>query len=244
MNRLLLLPFLLVALASQADAASGFPRTKSGHPDLSGIWQALGGDGDIEPHSARPDSPAGLGYVEGGEIPYTSEALERRKANFAERETRDPRGKCFLAGLPRATYQPFPFQIFQADSELTLVYEYVHGSRTIYTNGSKHPDGHIDWWMGDSRARWEGDTLVVDIVDFNGDTWFDHAGNFHSDQLLVVERWLPIDRDHLSYRATIEDPAVFTRPWSIQLVLYRHVEPDFQLLDYECYAFDYEKVYP
>ncbi|HMA50794.1 MAG TPA: hypothetical protein VKP60_13635 [Magnetospirillaceae bacterium] len=229
---------LLLLLLSVAPAAQG------AYPDLSGIWQALGGDGDIEPHQARPDAAAGLGYVVGEEIPYKPEALEQRRKNFAGREKSDPRNRCFLAGIPRATYQPFPFQIFQSDRELTLVYEYVHGSRTIYTNGSTHPDGHIDWWLGDSRGHWEGDALVVDVVDFNDQTWFDHAGNFHSDQLHVTERWRLLDHDHLSYRATIEDPAVFTKPWSLEVVLYRHVEPNFQLLEYDCFAFDYERAYP
>ena len=231
---LLLIPLLVAASGAEAAA----------HPDLSGIWQVLGGDSDIEPHQARPDSPAGLGYVVGGEIPYTAEALLQRQKNFAGRDKLDPRNRCFLPGIPRATYLPFPFQIFQSDHELTLVYEFGHGFRTVHTDGSKHPEGHIDWWLGDSRGHWEGDTLVVDVVDFNDQTWFDHSGNFHSDQLHVTERWRPLDRDHLSYRATIEDPAVFTKPWSIDLVLYRHVEPNFQLLEYDCFAFDYEKAYP
>src|ERR1051325_8922788 len=124
--------------------------------------------------------------------------------------------------------------------QITMLFEYVHATRFIYTNGSKHPEGHIDWWMGDSRGRWEGDTLVVDVVDFNEDTWFDRAGNFHSDELHVVERFTPLDADHLTYEATIEDPKVFTRPWRMSMILYRHKERNAQLLEYDCYGFDDE----
>ncbi len=146
---------------------------------LSGSWQTLStADWDIEPHNARKDAPAGLGVVLGGNIPYQPWAAEKRKANFEKREELDPRNKCYLPGIPRANYSPYPFQIFQSDADLTLLYEYAHTARTIYTNGSKHPSGHIDWWLGDSRGQWDGDTLVVDVIHFNDQTWFDHSGNF------------------------------------------------------------------
>ena len=163
---------------------------------------------------------------------------------WQKRATLDPQTKCYMPGVPRVTYTPFPFQIFQSDKELTLLYEYAHSVRTIYTNGSNHPAGHIDWWLGDSRAKWEGDTLVVDVIDFNDETWFDRSGNFHSDELHVVERYKLIDADHIQYDARIEDPKVFTKPWNISLLLYRHKEKNFQLLENECYTFDYEKFYP
>jgi hypothetical protein len=137
-------------------------------------------------------------------------------------------------------YMPYPFQIFQAADTVTMLFEYVHATRFIYTNGTAHPAGHIDWWMGDSRGRWEGDTLVVDDVDFNEDTWFDRAGNFHSDALHLVERFTPVDRDHITYELTVEDPKVFTAPWRMSTILYRHREPNFQLLEYECFTFDNE----
>jgi hypothetical protein len=149
-----------------------------------------------------------------------------------------------MPGVPRINYTPLPFQIFQSDKQLKVLYEYAHSVRDIYTNGTKHPEGHIDWFLGDSRGHWEGDTLVVDVVDFNDETWLDHAGDFHSDELHVVERYTPIDSDHIQYDATIEDPKVFTRPWTVKVILYRRIEPNVQLLDYECYIFDYEKFYP
>ena len=125
-----------------------------------------------------------------------------------------------------------------------MLYEYAHAVRDIRADGTKHPDGHIDWWLGDSRGRWEGDTLVVDVTDFNDRTWFDRAGNFHSDALHVVERYTLADADHIDYQVTVDDPKVFTRPWKMDMVLYRHKEKGFQILEYECYGFDYEKIYP
>ncbi len=133
---------------------------------------------------------------------------------------------------------PYPFEIVQTPTSTAIMYEYVHALRTIFTDGTSHPDGHIDWWMGDSRGRWDGDTLVVDVVDFNDQTWFDRAGNFHSDQLHLVERYTLIDPDHIQYDVTIEDPKVFTRAWKMSMPLYRRIEKNVQVLEYECYAFD------
>jgi hypothetical protein len=135
--------------------------------------------------------------------------------------------------VPRSTYMPFPFQIFQTPDYVTIVYEYARAVRTIYTNGSKHPAGHIDFWMGDSRGRWEGDTLVVDVIHFDEQTWFDRAGNFHSDALHVIERYTLIGPDHINYEVTIEDAKVFTRPWKMSMPLYRRKEPNVRLLEYE-----------
>ena len=230
---------------AEASGTAGIPRTSDGKPDLSGIWQVLNRANDgLLAHSASEGVPAGLGVVEGGEIPYRPEALEQQQENLANRETRDTEAKCYLPGVPRITYMPFPFQIIQMPEATTILYEYVHATRYIYTNGSPHPAGPIEWWMGDSRGRWEGDTLVVDVMHLSGQTWFDRTGNFHSDALHVVERYSLVDADHIDYEVTIEDPTVFTRPWTMRMILYRHTEPNFQLLDYDCYAFEWEKYYP
>ncbi|MEJ0035821.1 MAG: hypothetical protein WDO68_07040 [Gammaproteobacteria bacterium] len=236
-----------VVNAQDATTASrpGLPRGTDGKPDLTGIWEALStAEWGVEPHAARKDAPAGLGIVEGDVIPYQPWALARRDQNFAKRAKLDPLAKCFMPGVPRITYTPLPFQIFQSEKELTFLYQYAHSVRTVHANGAPHPPGHIDWWLGDSRGHWEGDTLVVDVTHFNDQTWFDRAGNFHSDALHVIERYTLIGPDHIEYRATIEDPKVFTRPWNINLVLYRHKEKNFQLLEHECYTFDYERFYP
>jgi len=225
--------------------SAGIPRTPDGKPDLSGIWQVLSTANDnLLSHSASTGVPAGFGVVEGDEIPYRPEALARKQENFANRATRDPESKCYLPGVPRVTYMPFPFQIIQMPDVTTILYEYVHAIRYLHTNGTPHPAGPIEWWMGDSRGRWEGDTLVVDVVHFNADTWFDRTGHFHSEALHVVERYSLVDADHIAYEATIEDPKVFTRPWTMRMLLYRRKEPNLQLLDYDCYAFEWEQYYP
>ena len=227
-----------VPIAGQAPAAA-LPRAANGRPDFSGIWQVMNtANFDIQDHSAQKGVPAGQGVVEGNDIPYTPAALAKKMENFKNRATADPESKCYLPGVPRITYMPLPFQILQTPSQLTIFYEYAHAIRNVYTNGTPHPPGPIEWWMGDSRGRWDGDTLVVDTVHFNAETWFDRAGNHHSEALHVVERFSFIDRDHLNYEVTIEDPKVFTRPWKMSMVIYRHVEPNFQLLEYECYSFD------
>ncbi len=214
-------------------------------PDLSGFWQVLNSaEWDIQAHAARKDAPAGLGVVEGNEIPYQDWAAKKKQENFSHRAELDPFSKCYLPGVPRITYTPLPLQILQSSQQVTILYEYAHAVRNIYTNGSQHPGGHIDWWLGDSRAKWEANTLVVDVTDFNDQTWFDRSGNFHSDALHVVERYTLIDPDHIRYQATIDDPKVFTRPWTMDMLLYRHKEPKFQLLENECYGFDLEKYYP
>jgi len=227
------------ALAAAQPPGAAFPRAADGHPDFSGIWQVMNtANFDIQDHAAQKGVPAGQGVVEGNEIPYTPAALAKKLENSKKRATDDPESKCYLPGVPRITYMPFPFQILQTPGQVTILYEYVHAIRYIYTNGTPHPPGPIEWWLGDSRGRWDGDTLVVDSVHFNADTWFDRAGNHHSDALHVVERFSFIDRDHLNYEATIEDPKVFTRPWKMRMVIYRHTEPGFQLLEFECYTFD------
>ena len=231
----------MISVAGAQTPGNTLPRTPDGKPDLSGIWQVMNTAAwDIQDHNAQRGVPAGLGVVVGNEIPYKPEALARKRENYEKRATADPESKCYLPGVPRIMYMPYPFQIFQKPGQITMLFEYVHATRAIYTNGTQHPPGHIDWWMGDSRGRWEGDTLVVDVAHFNSETWFDRAGNFHSEQLHLVERFTPLDRDHLTYEVTVEDPKVFTAPWRMSMVLYRHREPNFQILEYECYAFDNE----
>jgi hypothetical protein len=234
-----------VLSSAQGPAPVAVPRTTDGKPDLSGIWQTMNSAAwNIEDHSAAPGVPAGQGIVEGGTLPYLPGARVRRQQNYDNRATADPETKCYLPGVPRVTYAGFPFQIVQTPAQVTVLYEYAHATRFIRTNGTPHPPGHIDWWLGDSRGRWDGDTLVVDVIHFGEETWFDRAGNFHSDALHVVERYTMLDADHITYAVTIEDPKVFTRPWNMSMVLYRHREANAQLLEYECYGFDVEKYYP
>lgn len=213
---------------------SAVPRTPDGRPNLQGIWQVLNtASWDIQDHHARLGVPAGQGVVVGNEIPYQPAALAKKRENFEARASADPETKGYLPGVPRIMYMPFPFQIFQTPQHVAIVFEYDRAIRTIYTNGTPHPRGPITWWMGDSRGRWDGDTLVVDVVHFNDQTWFDRAGNFHSDALHLVERYTLTGPDHISYEVTIEDPKVFTRPWTMRMLLYRRKEPNLRLLEYD-----------
>jgi hypothetical protein len=228
---------LILTLAPAAARGQALPRTPDGKPDLSGIWQAVNAAGwNILPHPAEEGVPAGLGVVDGGTLPYTEEAAARQREHYANRVTLDPEARCLLPGVPRATYMGFPFQIVQTPAQTSILYEYAHTLRHIFMN-SPHPRGPIEWWMGDSRGRWEGDTLVVDVVHFNAQTWFDRAGNHHSEQLHVVERYTMTSANHINYEATIEDPKVFTRPWTMRMPLYRRLDTNMQLLEYECYGF-------
>jgi len=228
-------------LASNASAdpqEATVPRAPDGRPDLSGIWQVMNTAAwDIRDHGASLGVPAGQGVVDGGDLPYQPWAAARQRENYASRATADPEARCYQPGVPRITYMPFPFQIVQTTDFIAVLYEFTHVTRHIYVDGTPHPKGPItSWLMGDSRARWEGSTLVVDVIHFTDQTWLDRAGNFHSEDMHLVERYTPTDRNHIQYEATIEDPKVFTRPWTMRMVLYRRLEPNVQLLDYECYA--------
>jgi len=242
------------------------PRAPDHKPDLNGIWQALSeANYDIEAHMARSAMqlspgpfgpvpakpvlalgavgavPPGMGVVDGGEIPYKPEALAIKKQNQQDWVNRDPEIKCYLPGVPRATYMPYPFQILQTASALTFVYEYAGAVRNIFL---KDPGpAPADSWMGQSVGHWEGETLVVDVTGMNEKTWLDRSGNFHSDKLHVVERYTRVEPNVISYEATIEDPEVFTRPWKIKMALYRRLEKNAQLLDFKCVEFVEELLY-
>ncbi len=249
-----------------AQTAYRAPRTDGGHPDLNGIWQTMNeADYDLEAHLAKPAMalrqgpfgpvpaapvlalgaigavPPSLGVVEGGEIPYKPEMLAKKKENQENWLTRDPEIKCYLPGVPRATYIPQPFQIFQNAKQIFFAYQFAGAVRNIFL---KDPGpAPVDSWMGQSFGHWEGETLVIDVTGLNDQSWFDRAGNFHSDALHVVERYTRTSPDVISYEATIEDPKVFTRPWKIQMPLYRRQEKNMQLLDFKCVEFVEELMY-
>jgi len=230
--------------AQAQPAGANLPRAAEGKPNFNGIWQALNtASWDIQDHTGQLGVPPGQGVVEGNEVPYQPQALAKKQENFAKRLTADPtEANCFLPGVPRATYMPYPFEIVQTPDSIVIRYEFAHALRMIPMN-SKHADGIPPSWMGDSRGRWEGDTLVVDVTNFNDQTWFDRAGNFHSDALHVVERYTMMNPDHILYEATIEDPKVFTRPWKMSMPLYRRVDKNVKLLEYECIFYLQEERY-
>jgi hypothetical protein len=185
--------------------------------------------------------PGGPGVVEGNDLPYRPEALAKKKANQENWLTLDPEVKCYLPGVPRANYMPYPFQIFQSDKAIFFAYEYAGAVRNIYL---KDPGpAPTDSWMGQSVGHWEGDTLVIDVKGFNEDSWFDRAGNFHSDALHVVERYRKTSPEVIMYEATIEDPKVFTRPWKMSFPLYKHVEKNARIDEFKCVEFVEELLY-
>jgi hypothetical protein len=244
---------LLLSEACAQTPADSPERTADGKPNLNGIWQALGSaHWDIEDHSSRPGPivalgavgaiPAGMGVVEGGEIPYQAWALAKTQENFKNWVAADPVVKCYMPGVPRATYMPFPFQIIQTPEHIVMSYEFASASRVIYMN---RPDFEApgEFWMGHSLGRWEGDTLVIDVTDHVADTWFDSAGNFHSDALHVVERYTVAGPNTLRYEVSIEDPKVFTRPWTMSMPLYRRLEENAQLLEFKCVELVEELMY-
>lgn len=227
------------------------PRTKDGKPDLNGLWQAMNtANWDIEGHGAAQgpmwqlgaefSEPPGLGIVQDGPLPYKPEALQKKKENFADRLNRDPEIKCYLPGVPRAMYMPYPFQIIQSTDQIMMAFEYAGALRTVYM---KHSDAPADSWMGWSNGKWDGESLVITTSDFIDQSWFDRAGNFHSDELKVTERLTPIDKDHMNYEATIEDPKVFTRAFKISMPLYRVIDKNAQLLEYKCVEFSEDVIY-
>ena len=228
-------------------------RTADGMPDLNGIWQAVGAHHwDIEGHAARPGPvvelaalgaiPAGLGIVEGGEIPYRDAARAQKQENLQFWLDRDPAVKCYMPGVPRANIMPYPFQIVQTPEYILIAYEFASSSRIVYMD---RPDmeSPVNTWMGHSRGSWDGETLVIDVTDQMPDTWLDSSGNHHSDQLHVVERYTAVSPYHLMYEATIEDTEVYTRPWTISMPLYRRIDENMQLLEFKCVEFAEELMY-
>ena len=257
---------LVVPVSGQQAPAYRAPRTPDGHPDLNGIWQANNeANWDIQMHVARPalelragpygpvpakdvlalgavgSVPPGMGVVEGNEIPYKPEALAQKKKNQDSYLTSDPEVKCYLPGVPRANYMPYPFQIFQSPKAFFIAYEYAGATRNVYL---KDPGpAPVDSWMGQSVGKWEGETFVIDVTGFTDTTWFDRAGNFHSEALHVTERYTRTSPDVISYEATIDDPKTFTKPWKMSMPLYRRAEKNAQLMDFKCVEFVEELMY-
>ena len=236
-------------------------RTVDDHPNFSGIWQANNeAHWDLQAHAARAGAviqqgafdfsyvqvpaapslpfgaaggvPGSVGVVEGdGQIPYTPEAAAQKQENAENWLDRDPEIDCFLPGVPRAMYMPYPYQIVQSTDKIHIFFAFSNAARVIHLDDVA--PSPIPQSMGHSVGRWEGDTLVVEVGDFNGRTWFDRAGNFHSDAMRVVERYTLLSPDAIQYEATIEDPNVYTRPWTVAMPLTR--DPDYQIFEYACH---------
>lgn len=244
---------LTLLVVGSLAAAQDIPRTADGRPDFNGIWQAINtANWDVEPHAAGFGPlvaagaigaiPAGLGIVEGNEIPYTPEARVLQQENKSDWLSDDPLVKCYMPGVPRANYLPFPFQIVQSTDHIIFAYEFASASRIVYVD---QPDfeAPILSWMGHNLARFEGDTLVIEVTDQVPDTWLDHAGNHHTDALRVTERYTHLGPNVIQYEATLEDPNVYTRPWKVSFPLYRRLDDNMQLLEFKCVEFTEELLY-
>jgi len=259
------------SIPPSGEAKAATPVPVGGHPNFSGIWQANNeANWDLQAHAALPAAvtqpgvypyeyarvpaapvlalgaagavPGSLGVVQDdGQIPYKPEALAKKKENADNWIDRDPELKCYLPGTPRAMYMPFPFQITQSTNQVHIAYDFSNTARTIHMDKVEGPPD--DTWMGHSVGRWEGDTLVVDVTNFNDRTWFDRAGNYHSAALHLTERYTMKSPDVIWYEVTIEDPEVFTKPWKIAMPLYRRAEPNIQLLEFRCNEFAEEFMY-
>jgi hypothetical protein len=233
----------------------GRPARIGGKPNLNGVWQAVNeAYWNLEGHSAAPISefsatmgaiaaiPAGNSVVVGGTIPYLPEALAKREKNRAGWPAADPEAKCYMAGIPRATYMQYPFQIVQGEGDIiTFAYTYANANRPVFMRD--HQRAPVDLWMGRSNGSWDGDTLVIEVNSNIEDTWLDRAGNHHSAAMVVTERYTLVDEHMIQYEATIEDPETFSRPWTIRMPLYRRAEPDARLLEFNCVKFSEPLLY-
>ena len=249
---LLLVAALTISAQQPAAPAYRAPRTGDNRPNLNGIWQSLNeANWNIEPHAADFGTvpalgaidavPPGSGIVEGGKIPYKPEALAQRNANYKKRMELDPEAKCYLPGVPRAMYLPQPFQVIQSTDTIMMVFQFEGAIRTVYMKDPKAAPAPS--WMGWSNGHWEGETLVIETTGLDDRSWFDRAGNFHSDELKVTERITARSADTLNYEATIDDPKTFTKTWKISFPLYRRVEKQAQLMEFKCAEFAEELLY-
>jgi hypothetical protein len=243
---------MLAAAATNAQVRTEIPRAANGRPDLSGVWQALNtAHWNLEPHAseypvvielgAQFAVPPGPGVVVGGEIPYLPEARAERDRRFENRLIDDPEGKCYIGGVPRSTYMPYPFQILQNERDVVIYYQFATAFRRIFVDGNE--EAPLDSWMGWSNGRWDGNTFVVEVTGLNGLTWLDRAGNYASGGAKVTERYTPLGPNHLQYEATIDDSTVFSRPWTIRMPLYRIVDEGFRVLEFKCEPYAEEKIY-
>jgi hypothetical protein len=239
---------------TRTEAQQANPARIGGKPNLNGVWEAIGtAYWNLEDHSATGLSqfwqlgaiaavPAGQSVVDGdGKIPYLPAALAKREENRAGWPKTDPEAKCYMPGIPRATYMPYPFRIVQGDGDILFVYEFASANRIVHM--SNHQEPPVDSWMGWSNGRWDGDTLVIEVTGNNDQTWFDRAGNHHGAMLKVTERYTPMGENHLQYEATIEDPETFSRPWKISMPLYKRIDKNVQLLEFKCVEFSEELLY-
>ena len=251
LNKTLILCCLVFIAGPLQAQSTDIPRLAEGLPNISGIWQSLNNanwnleaqvsqQGPLESLGAIGAVPPGQSVVRGGQIPYKASALDQRSQNYAARRTEDPEAKCFMPGIPRANYMPQPFQIFQTDTDIMMVYQFAGAVRTVYMDN--HINAPLDGWMGWSNGHWEEDTLVIEVSGLNPN-WLDRAGNFYTSAAKITERYTLLTPYHLNYEVTVEDPDVYEEPWTISMPLYRRVEESARLFDFKCVEFAEEIMY-
>jgi len=231
--------------------AAARPARVAGHPNFNGIWQVLNSaNWNLEAHSvtglpadfwklgAIGSIPAGKSMIKGGgAIPYKPEALKQRDENRAKWPESDNEAKCYMLGIPRYTYHNIPFQISQGDVDIQMIYPFAAGNRFVHMRDNDHDPDPVDSWMGRSNGHWEGDVLVIVTTDQRPDTMLDRAGNFHSNKLKVTETFRLIDSTHIQYEATMDDPMTYTRPWTIEMPIYRLIDENAQAFEHKCVPF-------
>jgi hypothetical protein len=235
---------LIIFSATSANAQGNTPkqtkpvsRAQDGKPDFSGVWIATGavqllfGEEEFK-RILQADAAAGRQRPRNEPPPYKPEADARRQEYVARRGIDDPMGLCLMSGVPRISARPLPFQIVQTPEQVVILYEVHHAFRIIPTDGRPHPDDVEPSYLGDSVGRWEGNTLVVDVVGFNTKTWLAGVGTIHSEKLHVTERYTRDSYDTILYDVTMDDPEVFTKPWRIQEIF--RLRPNERIREYEC----------
>jgi hypothetical protein len=210
-----------------ARPAAPIRRMPDGKPDLSGFYNAAGRGANygLEKHERWSFMPGGDGVVidpPDGKLPMQDwarkELAQRQRPEFGYD---DPTAQCTqAAGVPRAFYVPSPFQILQPPGYLVVLFERMSW-RQIPIDNRRHIPDTVRLWHGDSVGRWEGDTLVVETKNLNGKAWLNEAGEIVSHAETVVERFTPVNADTIRYQATVTDPIVYTRPWTIEVMFNR-----------------------
>ena len=243
------------SFAQQSGSAASRPARIAGQPNINGVWQAMNSaNWNLEAHSAEALKdfwelgslgaiPAGQSVVDGdGKIPYKPEALAQRDENRAGWPKVRSRDDLLPAGhSARDVHAVSRSRSSRAAATSLFVYTYASANRLVNMGEPIVPP--VDTWMGQSNGRWDGNTLVVETTGFNGMTWLDRAGNHHTNALKVTERFTPVSENHMQYSATLEDANVYSRPWTISMPLYRHIEPNAQILEFKCVPFVEELLY-
>jgi hypothetical protein len=222
-----------------------------GQPDVQGIWAAVNpgstsltnpvsGGADFERHATGVvvRNPSRIIDPSDGQLPYQpwAAAKQKQQGEAYDHPTKpehiDPQHRCMLSGVPRL-YTIFPaVKIIQPPGSVVFIWDEYHAFRVIHLDGRPHVGANVKLWMGDARGHWEGNTLVVDTTNVRG-ARLTYTGDFHSENAHITERLTFVDANTLNYEATVDDPTVFTRPWTMRVVEKRR--PNEEVWESACY---------